>query len=65
MNSKEMEIVLILLVALVGVSSAGGSELRHKRMTNSDFPVVKRESPKLGVDVYAGLNTVNLIFNKL
>ena len=64
MNSKEMEIVLILLVALVGVSSAGGSELRHKRMTNPDS-VVKRESPKLGVDVYAGLNTVNLIFNKL
>ena len=49
-----MEIVFVLLV-LVGVSTvAGGSEQVHKRITNSRFRTVKRESPETGVDVYAG-----------
>ena len=54
MYSREMEIVFVLLAALVGASSARGSEQVRKRMANSRFQTVKRESPQPEVDVYAG-----------
>jgi len=53
MYSREMEIVFVLLAALVGASSARGSEQVRKRMANSRFQTVKRESPQPEVDVYA------------